>query len=69
MKRRRIQMRKLLAAVVAGLFALSTVTVFAASHAGAKMDDKDKEKKTDTKPADSKPADSKPDEKKPEPKK
>ena len=59
-------MRKLAAVVVAGLFGLSTATVFAASHAGAKMDDKDKKAdvKTDTKPAEGKPA-----EKKPEPKK
>ena len=35
-------MRKLLTIVVAALFALSTGSVFAASHAGAKMDDKDK---------------------------
>jgi Spy/CpxP family protein refolding chaperone len=35
-------MRKLLTVVVAALFALSTGSVLAASHAGAKMDDKDK---------------------------
>jgi Spy/CpxP family protein refolding chaperone len=54
-------MRKLLTAIVAGLFVISTGSVFAASHAGAKMDDKDK--KTDVK------SDPKKDEKKPEPKK
>ncbi|MBL8526962.1 MAG: hypothetical protein JNL68_04710 [Burkholderiales bacterium] len=55
-------MRKLFAFVVAGLLAVSTTAVFAASHAGAKMDDKDK--KTDTKKTDGKQ-----EEKKPEPKK
>jgi hypothetical protein len=55
-------MRRLIAFVVAGVFGLSSATAFAASHAGAKMDDK--EKKTDTKPAEGKQ-----DEKKPEPKK
>lgn len=54
-------MRKLLTVVIACLFALSTGSVVAASHAGAKMDDKDK--KTDVK------TDSKKDDKKPEPKK
>lgn len=60
-------MRKLFAFVVAGLFAASTTAVFAASHAGAKMDDKDKQ--TDTKKTDTKKTDGKPAEKKPEPKK
>lgn len=55
-------MRKLLAIVVAGLFAVSTATVFAASHAGAKMDDKDK--KTDTKKTDGKKEEKKPEQKK-----
>jgi Spy/CpxP family protein refolding chaperone len=56
-------MRKLLAFVVAGLFAVSTATALAASHAGAKMDDKDK--KTDTKKADQgKKEEKKPDQKK-----
>ncbi|MET1083035.1 MAG: hypothetical protein ABWY12_08330 [Burkholderiales bacterium] len=50
-------MRKLLTVVIACLFALSTGSVVAASHAGAKMDDKDKK------------TDSKKDDKKPEPKK
>lgn len=56
-------MRKLLALIVAGLLAVATGAVFAASHAGAKMDDK--EKKTDTKKTDGK----KEEEKKAEPKK
>lgn len=56
-------MRRLLAVLVAGLFAASTATVIAASHAGAKMDDK--EKKTDTKKTD----EGKKEEKKPEQKK
>ena len=59
---RRTAMRKLFAFVVAGLLAVSTTAVFAASHAGAKMDDKDK--KTDTKKTDGNQ-----EEKKPEPKK
>lgn len=54
-------MRKLLTTLAAALFAVSTGAVFAASHAGAKMDDK--EKKTDAKP------DPKKDEKKSAPKK
>jgi ribosomal protein L12E/L44/L45/RPP1/RPP2 len=60
---RRAEMRKLLALIVAGLFAVATGAVFAASHAGAKIDDK--EKKTDTKKTDGK----KEEEKKAEPKK
>ena len=44
-------MRKLAAVVVAGLFGLSTATVFAASHAGAKMDDKDKKADVKTIPS------------------
>jgi len=42
-------MRKLIAAVVAAMFALSTGSVLAASHAGAKMDDKKMEKKDEKK--------------------
>jgi mannitol-specific phosphotransferase system IIBC component len=44
-------MRKLIAVVVAAMFALSTGSVLAASHAGAKMDDKKMEKKDEKKDA------------------
>jgi len=50
-------MRKLLTVAVAALFALATSAALAASHAGAKMDDKDK--KSDAKTADSKKDDKK----------
>ena len=40
-------MRKLLAVLVAAIFALSAGSVFAASHAGGKMDDKKMDKKDD----------------------
>lgn len=45
-------MRNLLTLAVATLFAISTGAALAASHAGAKMDDKDK--KSDAKTADKK---------------
>ena len=55
-------MRKLLTFAVAILFAFGTGATLAASHAGAKMDDKDKKsdmKKADTKKGDAKAADAK----------
>ena len=53
-------MRKLLTFAVAILFAFGTGATLAASHAGAKMDDKKSDmKKADTKEGDAKPADAK----------
>ena len=55
-------MRNLLSLAVAALFALSAGAALAASHAGAKMDDKDKKsdmKKADAKKGDAKAADAK----------
>ena len=42
-------MSKLLSMIVAAVFAVSTGSVLAASHAGAKMDDKKMEKKDEKK--------------------